>query len=123
MSSHHVEARDSLNKMESLLLSLGRQPTTDSSMVEVNDSERPCSVAAGLLSLPVQTATMIGRILEDSMKASTGVKYREMHFAASFRSSGACWPGSDTNTAGAAAEQPGDGCGNDKCMRFPSEVQ
>ncbi|CAE7196383.1 Nrx-IV [Symbiodinium natans] len=45
-----TQARDSLNKMESLLLSLGRQPTTDSSMVE--------------------TATMIGRILEDSMKAA-----------------------------------------------------
>eukprot|EP00439_Symbiodinium_sp_Y106_P058025 s637_g8.t1 len=43
-------ASDSLNKMESLLLSLGRQPTTDSNMVE--------------------TATMIGRILEDSMKAT-----------------------------------------------------
>lgn len=45
-----TQASDSLNKMESLLLSLGRQPTTDRNMVE--------------------TATMIGRILEDSMKAT-----------------------------------------------------
>ena len=32
--SDPVEASESLSKMESLLLSLGRQPTTDSNMVE-----------------------------------------------------------------------------------------
>ena len=32
-----LQASDSLNKMESLLLSLGRQPTTDRNMVEAAD--------------------------------------------------------------------------------------
>ncbi|CAE7606309.1 CNTNAP3 [Symbiodinium pilosum] len=50
ISQNASQASESLSKMESLLLSLGRQPTTDSNMVE--------------------TATMIGQILEDSMKAA-----------------------------------------------------